>query len=168
MHTNCSDGVFTSKEAVEYAYKIKLAAISITDHNSVDGIEEALKAASKIGPEVIPGIELSSEVMSDPTRSGIHILGYCINYKSEELKSVLSVFKKARHQRVIKILEKLKQNGIELKDKSFLENAGNKAIGRLHFAKALVAENIAESIQQAFQRCLAQNRPASMCTTTGM
>jgi predicted metal-dependent phosphoesterase TrpH len=106
--------------------------------------------------------------MSDPTRSGIHILGYCINYKSEELKSVLSVFKKARHQRVIKILEKLKQNGIELKDKSFLENAGNKAIGRLHFAKALVAENIAESIQQAFQRCLAQNRPASMCTTTGM
>ncbi|MDR3257000.1 MAG: PHP domain-containing protein [Endomicrobium sp.] len=160
IHTNYSDGVFTPQEAVEYASKIQLATISITDHDSVDGIDEALEIALKTGIEVIPGIELSSEVILDSQKSEMHVLGYYIDYKSEKLKNALVVLKKARHQRAIKILEKLKKNGAELKSKDFVKNAENKSIGRLHFAKALFEEGLVGSIQEAFQRYLAYDKPA--------
>ncbi|MCA6085498.1 PHP domain-containing protein [Candidatus Endomicrobiellum agilis] len=160
VHTNCSDGAFTPKEAIEYASKMKLAAIGITDHDSVDGIDEALKAASKTGLEVIPGIELSSEIISNSQKNEMHILGYYIDYKSEELKETLTIFKKARYERAEKMLWNLKNNGAELKDDSFVKKAGNKAIGRLHFAKALVEEKLVGSIEEAFRRYLANDKPA--------
>ncbi|GHT38434.1 hypothetical protein AGMMS49593_07770 [Endomicrobiia bacterium] len=57
IHTNYSDGVFTPKEAVEHAAKMKLSTISITDHDCVDGTDEALKAGVETGVEVVPCIE---------------------------------------------------------------------------------------------------------------
>lgn len=159
IHTSYSDGAFTPSEVVAYAAKMKLAAISITDHDSVDGIDEALEASAKTGFEVIPGIELSSEV-GDSSKSEMHILGYHIDYKSEELKDVLEVFKQARFKRAKEILEKLKKNGIDIKDKSFIDEAGHKAIGRLHFAKALIEEGYVNSISEAFQRYLAVGKTA--------
>jgi predicted metal-dependent phosphoesterase TrpH len=159
IHTNYSDGAFSPDEVVEYASKMKLTAISITDHDSVDGIEEALDAASKNGLEVIPGIELSAEI-GDCAKSEMHILGYHIDYKSIELKEVLDVFKKARFKRAKEILEKLKKNGVDIKDKSFIDEAGDKAIGRLHFAKSLIEEGYVNSISEAFQRYLAVGKPA--------
>ena len=159
IHTNWSDGSLTPSEVVDYAAKIKLAAISITDHDSVDGIEEAVKAASKTSLEVIPGIELSSEV-GNSEKAEMHILGYYIDYKSQKLNETLSVFKKARIERAHVILEKLKKAGINLRDESFLDNVGKKAIGRLHFAKALVEEGFTGSISEAFNRYLAHDKPA--------
>ncbi len=159
IHTNCSDGAFTPSEAVEYAVKMKLAAISITDHDSVDGIDEAIRAASSTGLEIIPGIELSSEI-GDSAKAEMHILGYHIDYKSEELQNTLNIFKKKRLERAHKIFDKLKKSGIVLKDNSFMENIGNKAIGRLHFAKALIEEGHVGNISEAFQRYLSPNRPA--------
>lgn len=159
IHTSCSDGTFSPSEVLEYASKMKLAAISITDHDSIDGIDEALEASSKWGIEVIPGIELSSEVNDSP-KSEMHILGYHIDYKSEELNEVLDIFKKARLKRAKEILEKLKKNGIDIKDLSFIEDAGHKAIGRLHFAKALIEEGYVNSISEAFQRYLSEGRAA--------
>ena len=159
IHTNCSDGAFTPSEAVEYAVKMKLAAISITDHDSVDGIDEAIRAASSTGLEIIPGIELSSEI-GDSAKAEMHILGYHIDYKSEELQNTLNIFKKKRLERAYKIFDKLKKSGIVLKDNSFMENIGNKAIGRLHFAKALIEEGHVGNISEAFQRYLSPNRPA--------
>jgi predicted metal-dependent phosphoesterase TrpH len=159
IHTNYSDGTFTPSEAVEYASKMKLTAISVTDHDSVDGIDEALEASSKAGLEFIPGIELSSEV-GDSSKSEMHILGYHIDYKSEELKETLEVFKKARFKRAREIFEKLKKNGIEIKDKSFIDEAEHKAIGRLHFAKSLIEEGYVNSISEAFQRYLAVGKAA--------
>lgn len=160
IHTNCSDGTFTPSEVVEYAAKVKLAAISITDHDCVSGIDEAIEAASGSNLEIIPGIELSVMTGDGSNQSEMHILGYFIDYKSKEFNDVLNVFKKARLERAYKIFEKLKQSGAELKDLSFMENIGNKAIGRLHFAKALIEENYVNSIQEAFQVYLAPNRPA--------
>ena len=159
IHTNYSDGTFTPSEVVAYASKMKLAAISITDHDSVDGIDEALEAASKNGIEVVPGIELSSEI-GDPLKGEIHMLGYHIDYKSEELKETLEVFKKARFIRAKEILEKLKKNGIDIKDKSFIDEAENKAIGRLHFAKSLIEEGYVNNISEAFQKYLAFGKAA--------
>jgi predicted metal-dependent phosphoesterase TrpH len=160
IHTNFSDGVFTPKEAIEYASKVKLAAIGITDHDSVDGIDEAFKTASKIGIEVIPGIELSSEIIVNYKKSEVHILGYYVNYKSKRFKKFLSVLKKARYDRAVEIFEKLRKNGIELKNNDFMKNTGDKTIGRLHFAKALVEDKFVNSIEEAFQKYLSYNKLA--------
>jgi predicted metal-dependent phosphoesterase TrpH len=159
IHTNFSDGVFTPSEVVDYAVKMKLAAISITDHDSVDGIEEALSAAKNKGLEVIAGIELSCTAGEEPGNE-IHILGYHIDYKSQKLKNVLEEFKEVRRQRAREIYEKLKAGGVALKNTDFFEKAGNRAIGRMHFAKALVEEKFVSGVREAFQRYLAQGKPA--------
>jgi predicted metal-dependent phosphoesterase TrpH len=160
IHTSCSDGVFTPTEAVEYALKMKLSAISITDHDSIDGIDEAVNFALQKNIEIIPGIELSSEIESESGKSEMHILGYYIDYKSERLKNLLSIFKKARYDRALKILERLKENGIELKNSDFIKNISSKSIGRMHFAKALIEERFVGSVQEAFQRYLSKDKPA--------
>ncbi len=159
IHTNYSDGAFTPSEVVQYAAKVKLAAISITDHDCVDGIDEALQVAPEYGIEIIPGIELSSEVEGSQ-KSEMHILGYHIDYKSGLLTKKIEIFKKARVERAYEILAKLKTCGVELKFDSFMANLGNKAVGRLHFAKALVEQGFVNSISDAFQRYLAPNKPA--------
>jgi predicted metal-dependent phosphoesterase TrpH len=160
IHTSFSDGVFTPREVVEYASKKNLSAISITDHDSVDGIDEALAFASQNGIEIVPGIELSSEVESESGKTEMHILGYFINYKSEHLKKYLDIFKKARYDRAVRIFEKLKENGIELKNTDFINNIGNKVIGRLHFAKAMFEEKFVGSVQEAFQKYLSKDKLA--------
>ncbi|OEG70737.1 hypothetical protein ATZ36_17345 [Candidatus Endomicrobiellum trichonymphae] len=160
IHTNYSDGTFTPQEAAKYASKVKLAAISITDHDCVDGIDEALDIASKIGLEVVPGIELSSEVILDSQKSEMHILGYYIDYKSQKLKKILAILKKARYERAVEMLEKLKKIGAELKDDSFFKKIEDKVIGRLHFARALVEEKLVGSVNEAFQRYLSKDKPA--------
>ncbi|MDR2395702.1 MAG: PHP domain-containing protein [Endomicrobium sp.] len=160
IHTNYSDGVFSPKEVVEYANKMNLLAISITDHDCVDGIDEALRAAKKCNIEVIPGIELSCQVETNLQKNEMHILGYFIDYKSQKLQNVLATFKQARYDRALTMLDKLKEHNIVLKDKSFIQNAQNQSIGRLHFAKALVMEGFVGSVQEAFQRYLSYDKPA--------
>lgn len=159
IHTSRSDGVFSPSEAVAYAARMKLSAISITDHDSVDGIEEAIEASAKYGVEVVPGIELSCEVAGS-AKSEMHMLGYYIDYKSQELKKTLEIFKKARLKRALEILEKLGQNGIDIKDRGFISSAENKAVGRLHFAKALIEEGYVSGISEAFQKYLSPGRAA--------
>ncbi|MDR3071399.1 MAG: PHP domain-containing protein [Endomicrobium sp.] len=160
IHTNYSDGVFSPKEVVEYASKIKLFAIGITDHDSVDGIDEAIEAALGTGVEIVPGIELSAEVTLDSQKSEVHILGYFLDYKSKKLQKALDILKKARQNRAIEILETLKKNKIELKNIDFLYSVENKALGRLHFARALVKEKFVGSIQEAFRKYLSNGCPA--------
>ncbi|MDR2399747.1 MAG: PHP domain-containing protein [Endomicrobium sp.] len=147
IHTSFSDGIFTPKEVVEYALKMNLSAISITDHDSIDAIDEAFSFALYKDIEIIPGIELSCDVEPESGKSEMHILGYFIDYKSEHLKKTLNVFKQARYDRAIKIFDKLQESGVELKNVDFISNIGKVAIGRLHFAKALIEERFVGSVQ---------------------
>jgi predicted metal-dependent phosphoesterase TrpH len=110
--------------------------------------------------EIIPGIEFSCQVENNLQKNEIHILGYFIDYKSEKLQNFLSIFKRARYNRALTILDKLKENNIVLKDKTFIKNIEGRSIGRLHFAKALVKEGFIDTIQEAFQRYLSYNKPA--------
>jgi predicted metal-dependent phosphoesterase TrpH len=160
IHTSFSDGVFTPKEVVEYASKMKLSAISITDHDSTDGVNEAFNFALHENIEIVPGVELSCEIESESGKSEMHILGYFIDHKSARLKKALNVFKQARCDRAIKIFNKLKENGVELKNVDFISNVGKVSIGRLHFAKALIEEKFVKSVQEAFQRYLSKGKPA--------
>lgn len=159
IHTCCSDGVFTPSEAVAYASKVGLSAISITDHDTVDGVQEALEAGKKYGVEVIPGIELSAE-LDNVAKTEMHILGYYVNHKSKSFNEALSIFKKARQKRAKDIFEALKALGIELEPDGLVENTGGKNIGRLHFAKALVEKKCVSCVSEAFQKFLGLDKPA--------
>lgn len=160
IHTNLSDGVFDPRQAVSYAHKIGLAAISITDHDTIEGIPMAIEEGKRCGVEIIPGVELSTEVQL-AERSEMHILGYCINWESQQFRDSLELFRKSREDRAHKILEKLANLGIRLDGEALLAIGGNGGcIGRLHFAKAMVAEGFVSSINEAFNKYLGIGRAA--------
>jgi hypothetical protein len=159
IHTNYSDGVFTPKQAVEYASQIGLSAISITDHDTVDGVQEAIEAGKQYGVEVISGIELSAE-LDNITKTEMHILGYYVNHKSKSFNDSLAIFKKVRLQRAKDIYVKLKNLNINLDSKGLIEDIGNKLVGRLHFAKAMLEKGYVSSISDAFRLYLGVDKPA--------
>ena len=113
IHTCFSDGIFTPEQVVEYSSRVGLSAISITDHDTVDGVQRAVEAGKKYGVEIISGIELSAE-LDNVTKTEMHILGYYVNWKSKSFNDALAVFKKVRIQRAKSIFEKLKDLNIEL------------------------------------------------------
>lgn len=159
IHTVYSDGTFTPTEVVEYAAKTGLAAVAITDHDTVDGIEEAFEAGKKYNVEIIPGIELSAECDAE-TKMEMHILGYYMDWKSEKFKKALDVFKQARKKRAEQIFNKLDGLGLKLKKEGLTESVNKQVIGRLHFAKALIAENYVSTVQEAFQKYLGTDKSA--------
>lgn len=159
IHTNFSDGVFTPTQVVEYASQVGLSAISITDHDTVSGVEEAIEAGKKYGVEVIPGIELSAE-LDNITRTEMHILGYYVNWKSKAFNDALAIFKKVRKQRAKDIFAKLKALNINLNPEGLIERIGDRIVGRLHFAKALLEKKYVSTISEAFQLYLGLDKPA--------
>ena len=159
IHTTFSDGALSPTEVVSYASKVGLSAISITDHDCVDGISEAIEAGKKYGVEVVPGIELSAE-LDNVSRTEMHILGYYVNHKSKSFLDSLSIFKKVRIQRANEIYSKLEKLGMKLDPEGLIQNIENKVIGRLHFAKALVDKQYVSSISEAFQQYLGLDKPA--------
>jgi predicted metal-dependent phosphoesterase TrpH len=163
LHTTFSDGAWTPTQVVQNALKANLSAIAITDHDNLDGIQEAKDAALAASAggkeiEVIAGVELST--YSDFEEQEIHILGYFFGDINEGLIKRLDFFRQARLKRAYDIVKKLKENNVVLKDLSFIENSGKSSVGRLHFAKALLKENFVTSIQEAFQKYIGFNCPA--------
>ncbi|MBN1384245.1 MAG: PHP domain-containing protein [Elusimicrobia bacterium] len=159
IHTTFSDGTFSPAECIKYAQKIGLTTVSITDHDTTDGLPEAINEGSKRGIEVIPGIELSAEVKNSYQQE-LHILGYFINWENGAFQQKLELFAKTREQRAYQILEKLKNLGITLDEKRLFEIAGIGIIGRLHFARALVEKKIVKNNQEAFYKYLGEGKPA--------
>lgn len=110
LHTTASDGVMSPSEIVRYAKTKGLQAISITDHDTIEGLEEGLAEGERINFEVIPGIEISAE---HPPGS-MHLLGYLFDIHHPLLKERLAHLQKARAERNPKIVEKLKKLGLSV------------------------------------------------------
>ncbi|MCK5533490.1 PHP domain-containing protein [bacterium] len=158
IHTNYSDGVFTPVEAVNYAYKVGLAAISITDHDMVGGIKEAIVRGNECGLEVIPGVELSAKGQGE--QEEIHILGYYINWENQDFLDKLCLFREKRKERAYKMLKKLNDLGLKITSRDILKFVEKGSIGRLHFAKALVEKKYVQNTKKAFDRYLGCGKPA--------
>jgi predicted metal-dependent phosphoesterase TrpH len=156
IHTNFSDGSFSPREAVAFASELGLAAISITDHDTVEGIEPALEAGKEYGIEVIPGIELSA----DAERREIHILGYYIDWKDPQFVKRLKIFREARLKRAEKIVEKLEGLGVKIDFASLVQAYGKGSLGRLHIAQEIRKFGYAGSINEVFERYLGDYGPA--------
>jgi predicted metal-dependent phosphoesterase TrpH len=156
IHTKFSDGTHPVEEIVEAASVKKLKAISITDHDCIDAYPIAQDLGAACGIEIIPGVELSSEISG----SDIHILGYFLDIHNPQLITKLAELKKARYNRAEKIVENLNRQGIDLRFKTVLNIAGNASIGRPHIAAALLKEELVYSFREAFDKLIGYDSPA--------
>jgi predicted metal-dependent phosphoesterase TrpH len=155
-HSTASDGILSPYELVKLAKARNLAAIAITDHDTVDGLSEGLEAGKQLGITVVPGIELSTQVGNWE----IHILGYFIDYSDGKLNATLEKYTSARLRRGEVIIQKLKELGIYLDWESILNRHGEGSVGRPHIARALMANGYVDSIEEAFHKYLNPGTPA--------
>lgn len=155
-HSTASDGVLAPAALVRRARLAGLDGFALTDHDSVDGIAEALDAAAREGLELIPGIELSLQV----GQRDVHLLGYWIDHESAALRAVLVELREMRHARAERMVAKLRALGcaIELADVLAQADGGNP--GRPHVAKALIARGDVASLEEAFERYIGDEGPA--------
>ncbi len=156
LHTTASDGVKSPSEMVRYAKSKGLQAISITDHDTVEGLEEALAEGEKIGFEVIPGVEISAE----HSPGSMHLLGYFIDIHYPPLCEKLRYLQKARAERNPKMVEKLNQLGVHITYEDVIKASGGGQIGRPHFAQVLIEKGYVKNFQEAFERYLKKGAPA--------
>lgn len=157
VHTTASDGTLTPAEVVRQAAAAGLVAIAITDHDSIEGVSEALDAAGALDEaiSVIPGVELSA------VHEGIdvHILGYFVNHTDPELRAHLADLRSARLNRARAIVETLEAAGYELSIVEVMDLSEGGAVGRSHVARALVNRGHAADVSDAFRRLLGRGRP---------
>ena len=156
IHTIHSDGSSTVEEVLLAASRKELAAIAITDHDCIDAYPYALELGSRMGIEVIPGLELSSEIED----TDLHILGYFIDIYNSTLHRRLREMKDARYVRARRIVENLNHQGLDLRFDTVLSIAGIGAIGRPHIAAALLKEELVYSFREAFDKYLGYGLPA--------
>lgn len=160
VHSNCSDGSCTPEELVELAIQNDLVAFALTDHDTVEGVERAMKAAEERHIQVIPGVELSCEYEISPSRKKeIHILGYNLDYNQPELCETLEAVAKERDDRNRKMCENLNRDGYPIDYESLMERFQNTIVTRAHFARFLLEKGAIPSIDSAFKKILAQDGP---------
>jgi len=156
IHTVHSDGADTPEEIVRRAVAIGLKTISITDHDTIAGVEETIRLAEAYSLEVVSGVELSA---SDGS-SDIHILGYFFDYSDPALAEELVRFRSARLERAKKMLEKLKEMNIDLPVEKVLDIANRGAVGRPHIAGALLDMGYVDTFEDAFRKYIGHHSPA--------
>jgi len=157
IHTYYSDSTLSPFDVVKAAYDCGLAAVGITDHDTMEGIEPARMAAKDYGLEVVPGVELSTEIDGND----IHILGYFINYHHGRLQQELTDMRDVRVKRIKQMIEKLRDEGINnIEPQEVISLTKSNAVGRLHLATVLKEKGWVSSINEAFDRFIGEGCPA--------
>jgi 3',5'-nucleoside bisphosphate phosphatase len=156
LHTIHSDGSCTPTEVVNMAHQAGVTALAITDHDIMTGVVEAMEAGQQCGIEIIPGVEISS--LSG--NSELHILGYFLDRHDPDLLARLKTLRDGRHLRNPRIIERLQTLGIDITYDEVRALAGSDSVGRPHIARALMDKRVVASAKEAFDRFLAEGKPA--------
>jgi len=156
MHTLHSDGAYSAADVVRRAREAGLSIISITDHDNVSGIDEAIEAGQHSGIEVITGVELSAGVGEQE----VHILAYFFDHTNRDLLNHLTFFRMERRKRAERIVEKLNHLNIPISLDAVLERAGQGSVGRPHIASVLFEEGLTDSYHEAFYKYIGFGKPA--------
>lgn len=154
-HSNCSDGSMSPSELVLHAAEKGLAAIALTDHDTVDGIKEAVAKGKECGIEVVPAIEFSAR-----SKTLTHILGFYIDEDNAQLKSVLTEIVDLRRERNEVTAKLLQQLGFDVALEEAAAIAPGGIIGRAHYAKLLMDKGYTSSVEESFDKYLAAGKPA--------
>jgi predicted metal-dependent phosphoesterase TrpH len=155
VHTTFSDGDMTPEEMVAEAARMGLAGIGIADHDEIEGAAVALEAAPA-GFEVVPAVELST---SDG-KTDVHVLGYMIDLKNQNMLDYLKVFRDARRKRGLEMVERLRGMGVNVDPDLVLQIANGGSVGRPHVAEALLRGGFVETYEQAFRKYIGFDSPA--------
>lgn len=172
VHSTRSDGTFTPTQLVDYAMEKGLAAFALTDHDCIDGLEEAIQYAEELSakraglsaeeaaslptiPEVIPGIEFSTEYEG----GDIHIVGLYIDYNSPQFLQPLKEFVDSRTNRNHKMCKLLQEAGIDITYEALLEEFPDAVITRAHYGRYLLEHGYVGSIKEAFDRYVGDHCP---------
>lgn len=154
-HTTASDGSLSPKELVFQAKKAGLSAIAVTDHDTVDGVEEAISAGKDADIEVIAGVELSCDYQRE-----MHIVGLMIDHQHPRLLKTLARQAEKRAVRNEKTLHRLQELGLDITLEEVKRVATGTIWGRAHFAKVLCDKGYVSSVKEGFQKYLGSGRPA--------
>jgi 3',5'-nucleoside bisphosphate phosphatase len=154
-HSTASDGSRAPADVIREAKRIGLAAIALTDHDTVAGIPEAISVGVDLGVRVVPGVELSAVEGDVET----HILGLHLS-DTRELEAKLVALREMRRTRAERMVHRVNELGVRIEFASVLEQAAGGAIGRPHVARAMIAEGWAVDFRDAFDRYLGNGRPA--------
>ena len=161
IHSTASDGSFRPAEILDYAQKLNLAAIAITDHDSIDGSREALQIGIPPCLNFLTGVEISAAHPSFfPGSGSFHILGYDIQLDNHDLNQELSKLQDARKNRNPAILDRLNELGLQISLDEVKQEAGDGQLGRPHIAYAMVKKGFVGSIDEAFDKYLGTGGPA--------
>jgi predicted metal-dependent phosphoesterase TrpH len=160
-HTTASDGAFSPTQLVELAVERGLTTLGITDHDTIDGLPEAMAAGQRLNVEVVPGVEFSLRHETAKQFIGLHLLGYFINPQTPELVKALAKVRQGRIEQKIKQIEKLQSFGFDLPVEEVLARAAG-VPGRPHIAAVLLERNPGKftDIQQIFDEYLGAHAKA--------
>jgi len=156
MHTTFSDGHFSPSELLLKVKENNINIVSITDHDSVNAIEESIAIGKDLGIQVIPGVEISTDVENQE----VHLLGYFLDINSTDLQKYLSFFRDERFQRAKRMVRNLNNLGFEISMDDVLEVAKGSAIGRPHVALVMLEKGYVEDFYEAFHKYLRDGGPA--------
>jgi predicted metal-dependent phosphoesterase TrpH len=156
LHTTHSDGTLSEQELVRRAKAAGLTTISVTDHDSVGGIDGARAAAFEAGIEVVSGVELSVSVDGQD----IHLLAYFFDHTNQNLLDHLKFYRHERVKRAERIVGKLNDLNVPLRFETVLEQAGKGSVGRPHIANALVNQGLTGTYHEAFYKYIGLGKPA--------
>jgi 3',5'-nucleoside bisphosphate phosphatase len=156
LHSTFSDGTFAPEEVARRAKLAGLAAVSLTDHDTVAGCERMAAACAEQRLDFIPGTELTADL----EEIELHILGYFINPGHAPLLTALNHFQDVRVQRIHDIASRLNELGVSLTAEAVFQVANCRSPGRPHVARALVEGGFCATFDEAFERFLKKDRPA--------
>jgi len=161
IHSTASDGSLSPADIIDHAQKLNLAAIAITDHDSIAGSKAALQIGIPPSLHFLTGVEISAAHPSFfPGSGSFHILGYDINLDNRNLNRALRKLQDARKNRNPEILNRLKKLGFQISLEEVAQEVGEGQLGRPHIAYTMLKKGFVASIEEAFDKYLGTKRPA--------
>ncbi len=155
-HSRYSDGTNTPRQLLELAKAAGLSAMALTDHDILDGLPEAAAAATELGIELVPGLELSSAWKGREA----HMLGFYLDVSHAGFQRLLATQRRNRIDRIHQMVKKLQHVGLAIEPSDVFAMASSEgAVGRLHVAQALVKRGHVNTPEEAFDRYIGNNGP---------
>ena len=156
LHTSFSDGTYSPEELAAHGKRHQLAAMALTDHDTVEGCARMAEACASHNIEFIPGAELTAEWNGVE----LHLIGYFLDTTNAKLLSELAEFQRARQERIHEMVARLNDLNIPLQAEAVFKLANCRSPGRPHVGRALVQGGFCSNMDEAFDRFLKKHRPA--------
>lgn len=154
-HSTASDGAYAPEDLVLAQARAGVRWMSLTDHDTLDGVRPAREAGRALGVEVIPGVEVSTRFAGEE----VHILAYGIEPGEASFEAMLKENREARIVRMREILRRLRRFGIEIPLEDVMHEAGGPSVGRPHLARVLLSKGVIADLEEAFQRFVGYGGP---------